>query len=59
MEYRKHLHTIGSSLRWRNAYHGAVADRSRRPDLAAMLAPLLRELIAAEEPVLAAHDVTT
>jgi DNA-binding MarR family transcriptional regulator len=35
-----------------------VADRSRRPDLAAMLAPLLRELIAAEEPVLAAHDVT-
>lgn len=35
-----------------------MADRSRRPDLAAMLAPLLRELIAAEEPVLAAHDVT-
>jgi DNA-binding MarR family transcriptional regulator len=29
-----------------------------RPDLAAMLAPLLRELIAAEEPVLAAHGVT-
>lgn len=29
-----------------------------RPDLAAMLAPLLRELIAAEGPVLAAHGVT-
>jgi DNA-binding MarR family transcriptional regulator len=31
---------------------------SRRPDLAAMLAPLLRELIAAEEPVLEAHGLT-
>nr|WP_041782350.1 MarR family transcriptional regulator [Mycolicibacterium chubuense] len=35
-----------------------MADKSRRPDLAAMLAPLLRDLIAAEEPVLAAHDVS-
>lgn len=31
--------------------------QSRRPDLAAMLAPLLRELLAAEQPVLAAHDL--
>lgn len=31
---------------------------SRRPDLAAMLAPLLRELAAAEQPVLAAHGLT-
>ncbi|KHO23287.1 MarR family transcriptional regulator [Mycolicibacterium setense] len=31
---------------------------SRRPDLAAMLAPLLRELLAAEQPVLDAHGVT-
>ena len=30
----------------------------KRPDLAAMLAPLMRELIAAEEPVLAAHGLT-
>jgi DNA-binding MarR family transcriptional regulator len=30
----------------------------RRPDLAAMLAPLLRELIAAEQPVLDHHGVT-
>ncbi|MDR7289081.1 DNA-binding MarR family transcriptional regulator [Mycolicibacterium senegalense] len=29
-----------------------------RPDLAAMLAPLLRELIAAEQPVLDAHGVS-
>ncbi|NTY61702.1 winged helix DNA-binding protein [Mycolicibacterium sphagni] len=35
-----------------------MADKPRRPDLAAMLAPLLRELISAEEPVLAAHDVS-
>lgn len=31
---------------------------ARRPDLAAMLAPLLRELIAAEVPVLKEHDVS-
>jgi len=31
---------------------------ARRPDLAAMLAPLLRELMAAEQPVLDAHGVT-
>ncbi|MDR3662071.1 MAG: MarR family transcriptional regulator [Mycobacterium sp.] len=30
----------------------------RRPDLAAMLAPLLRELLAAEQPVLDDHGVT-
>jgi DNA-binding MarR family transcriptional regulator len=30
----------------------------KRPDLAAMLAPLLRELAAAELPVLAAHGLT-
>ena len=35
-----------------------MADRPRRPDLAAMLGPLLRDLIAAEEPVLAAHEVS-
>jgi DNA-binding MarR family transcriptional regulator len=29
-----------------------------RPDLAAMLVPLVRELIAAEEPILASHGVT-
>ncbi|WP_370063597.1 MarR family winged helix-turn-helix transcriptional regulator [Mycobacterium sp. MAA66] len=32
--------------------------QNRRSDLAAMLAPLLRELIAAEAPVLDAHGVT-
>ncbi|MGB8406194.1 MAG: MarR family transcriptional regulator [Mycobacterium sp.] len=32
--------------------------QTRRSDLAAMLAPLLRELIAAEQPVLDAHGVT-
>ena len=36
----------------------AKQSDSRRPDLAAMIAPLLRELIAAEEPVLDAHGLT-
>lgn len=35
-----------------------MPSRARRPDLAAMLAPLLRELIAAEVPVLQAHDLS-
>jgi DNA-binding MarR family transcriptional regulator len=36
----------------------AKSSNPRRPDLAAMLAPLLRELVAAEEPVLEAHGLT-
>jgi DNA-binding MarR family transcriptional regulator len=35
-----------------------MPSKARRPDLAAMLAPLLRELIAAEVPVLKEHDVS-
>jgi DNA-binding MarR family transcriptional regulator len=35
-----------------------MPTEARRPDLAAMLAPLLRELIAAELPVLQAHDLS-
>ena len=35
-----------------------MSETSRRPDLAAMLAPLLRELVAAEQPVLDAHGLT-
>ena len=35
-----------------------MTSRARRPDLAAMLAPLLREMIAAEQPVLEAHGLT-
>ncbi|WNG94046.1 MarR family winged helix-turn-helix transcriptional regulator [Mycobacterium sp. ITM-2016-00318] len=35
-----------------------AAKSSRRPDLAAMLAPLVRAMIAAEEPVLEAHGLT-
>lgn len=56
----KHSLMICVNLRYYNAYDGEVVAKSpdRRPDLAAMLAPLLRELVAAEEPVLAAHGVT-
>lgn len=35
-----------------------MTSRARRPDLAAMLAPLIRELIAAELPVLTAHGLS-
>lgn len=35
-----------------------MTPRRKRPDLAAMLAPLIRELIAAELPVLEAHGVS-
>ncbi|WP_267308035.1 MarR family winged helix-turn-helix transcriptional regulator [Mycobacterium barrassiae] len=35
-----------------------VPSESRRPDLAAMLAPLLRELIAEERPVLEKHSLS-
>lgn len=35
-----------------------MPSKARRPDLAAMLAPLIRELIAAELPVLEEHGVS-
>lgn len=42
-----------------NVYVLGMTDRdAQRPDLAAMLARLVRALVAAEEPVLAAHDLT-
>lgn len=44
-------------IRYGNAYYWGMAQPPRR-DMAAMLAPLLRELIAAEQPVLDAHGVS-
>ena len=35
-----------------------MTPRRKRPDLAAMLAPLIREMIAAELPVLEAHGLS-
>jgi DNA-binding MarR family transcriptional regulator len=35
-----------------------MPSRTRRADLAAMLHPLLRHLVAAELPILAAHDLS-
>jgi DNA-binding MarR family transcriptional regulator len=35
-----------------------MPSKARRPDLAAMLAPLVRQLIAAELPVLKAHGLS-
>jgi DNA-binding MarR family transcriptional regulator len=39
-------------------YAFRMASRARRPDLAAMMAPLVRELMAAEAPVLEAHGLS-
>jgi len=52
------MHTliVSSSIRYCNAYDEPMP--AKRPDLAAMLAPLLRELMAAEQPVLDAHGVS-
>src|SRR4051794_13700530 len=35
-----------------------MPTQPRRPDLAAMLAPLVRDLMAAEQPILDAHGLT-
>lgn len=35
-----------------------MAPKARRPDLAAMMSPLVRALVAAEMPVLEAHGLT-
>jgi DNA-binding MarR family transcriptional regulator len=51
------MHTIWQCLLLGNVYYCLMAP-TRRPDLAAMMAPLLRELIAAEQPVLEAHGVS-
>lgn len=39
-------------------YHPDVVRKATRPDLAAMLAQLARQTVAAEEPVLAAHGLS-
>lgn len=39
-------------------YASRMASRARRPDLAAMMAPLVRELMAAEAPALEAHGLS-
>jgi DNA-binding MarR family transcriptional regulator len=49
---------ISYRIRYGNVYHGGVPGTPRRPDLAAMLTPLLRELVAAELPILQAHGLT-
>jgi DNA-binding MarR family transcriptional regulator len=48
--YRKHTHIICQR------YASVMA--TRRPDLAAMMAPLVREMMAAEVPVLEAHGLS-
>lgn len=53
-----HVSTISASQRTRQSYRRRVRDEAR-PDLAAIMAPLMRALVAAERPVLRAHHVST
>jgi DNA-binding MarR family transcriptional regulator len=39
-------------------YHRGMVRKATRPDLAAMLVQLARQTVAAEQPVLAAHDLS-
>jgi DNA-binding MarR family transcriptional regulator len=55
---RMHMPIICARLLYRNAYHDEMPPKPRRDDLAAMLHPLLRDLVTAELPILAAHDVS-
>jgi DNA-binding MarR family transcriptional regulator len=41
-----------------NGYASRMPPRARRPDLAAMMAPLVREMMAAEVPLLEAHGLS-
>jgi DNA-binding MarR family transcriptional regulator len=51
-----HVQIIRGCISFINVYHRAMAKRRR--DLAAMLAPLIRELMAAEMPVLNEHGLS-
>lgn len=53
--YRHEL-IVSTCVRYGNAYDDRMP--AKRPDLAAMLAPLLRELMAAEQPILDKHGVS-
>jgi DNA-binding MarR family transcriptional regulator len=53
-----HAHIICLHISSVNVYAFRMAPRGRRPDLAAMLGPLVREMIAAEVPVLEAHGLS-
>jgi len=53
-----HMHIMCICRSYVKLYHPAVVRKARRPDLAAMLAQLARQTLAAEEPVLAAHGLS-
>jgi len=53
-----HTHMICACIPSVNLYHHDMVRKVTRPDLAAMLAQLTRETVAAEQPVLAAHGLS-
>jgi DNA-binding MarR family transcriptional regulator len=53
-----HPHIVCVCISYVDGYALPMASKARRPDLAAMLGPLVREMIAAEAPVLEAHGLS-
>jgi DNA-binding MarR family transcriptional regulator len=53
-----HEHIVSRRISSVNGYASRMAPRAKRPDLAAMMTPLVREMMAAEVPVLEAHGLS-
>jgi len=53
-----HSHIICVHIRYVQRYYRGMVRKATRPDLAAMLVQLARQTVAAEQPVLAAHDLS-
>jgi DNA-binding MarR family transcriptional regulator len=53
-----HPHIICIHIQYVQGYHRGMVRKATRPDLAAMLVQLARQTVAAEQPVLAAHDLS-
>jgi DNA-binding MarR family transcriptional regulator len=53
-----HSPIVGRRIRYVQRYHRGMVRKATRPDLAAMLVQLARQTVAAEQPVLAAHDLS-
>jgi DNA-binding MarR family transcriptional regulator len=53
-----HSPIVGRRVRYVQRYHRGMVRKATRPDLAAMLVQLARQTVAAEQPVLAAHDLS-
>src|ERR1700758_151215 len=53
-----HSLIVSEHIQYVKLYHHGMVRKATRPDLAAMLAQLARQTVAAEQPVLAAHGLS-